>query len=205
MSKLEYKKGEHMFVIGKTGSGKSYRMERFIKNQIKTNYVVFNIKVTGYESLGAHKVTNKAELIEALKSGKKKIHFQNKFLNMDTLDECLTFLYMAVKKKITVIVDELHFFTSKTKLLYGMGMFLKVGREDEKGFVGISQRAQDIHNTILTQSTHKLCGYVSEEDRDYMASKLDLKSANYTFNDLKQYEFFYLKDEAGFKPMILKA
>jgi DNA helicase HerA-like ATPase len=86
-----------------------------------------------------------------------------------------------------------------------MGMFLKVGREEHKGFIGISQRAQDIHNTILSQSTHKLCGYVSEEDREYMASKLDLKRANYSFNDLKQYEFFYLKDEAGFTPIITKA
>jgi DNA helicase HerA-like ATPase len=204
VSKLNYKSGEHLFVIGKTGSGKSYLTEKFIKKEIKTNFVVFNIKVSGYESLGCHKVTNYNELVQALKTGKKKIHFQNKFLNNEILDKCLTFLYMAVKKNITVIVDELHFFTSKTKLLYGMGMFLKVGREEKKGFVGISQRAQDIHNTILSQSTHKLCGYVSEEDRDYMSTKLDLKKQNYTFNDLKQYEFFYLKDEAGVLPQIIK-
>jgi DNA helicase HerA-like ATPase len=150
---------------------------------LKENYIIFDIKGEDFNHLGCHVVSS----------------YKDEYLSKNMLNRCLELIY-KVCSNITVIVDEIHNFVTKTKILKWMQQFVKVGRSKGKGFWSLSQRGQDIHNDILSQSTHKLCGKVSPEDEDYMSKKMGLKKYNVTIDDLSMHEFWYLRDEAGQVP-----
>jgi DNA helicase HerA-like ATPase len=198
-----YKIGEHLFGVGRTGSGKSYTICDQIKRVLKDNYIIFDIKGEDFNHLGCHVVTSYKGLFEAIKQKKTRILYKDEYLSKNMLNRCLELIY-KVCSNITVIVDEIHNFVTKTKILKWIQQFVKVGRSKGKGFWAISQRGQDIHNDILTQSTHKLCGKVSPEDEEYMSKKMGLKKYNVTIDDLGMHEFWYLRDEAGENPNVFK-
>lgn len=199
---LNYKVGEHLFCVGMTGSGKSYLVNSLIKKNLKS-YIIFDVKGEDFNNLGAHQVRSIKELIQALKSNKNKILYHNEFLSKEELNTALEIIYMSCSN-ITVIIDEAHLFINKHYIIEFLKQFLKVGRSKHKGAWVISQRGQEMHNDVLTQSTHKLCGFVSYEDETYMSNKLQLTKYNYSFQNLKQHEFFYLRHVAGQVPIKIK-
>jgi DNA helicase HerA-like ATPase len=197
-------KQEHIYTAGKTGSGKSWKVNKILKTIIKTNYVIFDIKGEDFNELGAFKVSNFKELVKAIKSGKKKILYTNEYLSPEELNLCLEFLYKACSN-IVVVVEEAHRYQSKAKILYWLQQFLKVGRSKKKLVWLISQRGQDLHNDVLTQCTHKFVGFVGKKDREYMRDELELIESGLDWHDLVEFGFFYYCDKAGEKAIQLKA
>lgn len=195
-----YKIGEHLFAVGRTRSGKSFMINHLIKTELKNNYVIFDVKGEDYNNLGCHVVKSISQLIEALLKKKTKILYKNEYMTKDELNKALKVLYMSTSN-ITIIIDEIHLFINKHYAPAYLKQFVKVGASKGKGVWCISQRGQDLHNDVLTQSTHKLAGYISYEDEQYMSKKLQLGKYGFSFDELQLYEFWYLRDEAKFKPI----
>ena len=189
---INYKLGEHLFITGRTRSGKTYTAKKLIKKNLKS-YIIFDKKGEDFNHMGFI-VKNKKELIQALKNKKNQIVVTNEFMSKQELNEMLRVVYLCCKN-IAVIVDEIHFFISKSKNLFWISQFVKVGASKKKSFWAISQRGQDIHNDILTQATHKLVGNISHEDKVYLSNKIGVSVKE--IESLKQFEFYYLHDIAG--------
>lgn len=191
--KFKYKKGDHLFLCGKTGTGKSYGLIKLIKTYLKKDFIIFDIKQEDFNNLGCHVVHNYKEFLIALKNKKDKILVQDKNLTSETIEKYLKFLYENCKN-FTVIVDELHLLVSKMKISPSMKHILHVGRSKGKSFWGASQRTADIHNSILSQSTHKFSFFLGLlSDRKRMAEELDINIKE--FDVLKEYYFFYKLDK----------
>jgi hypothetical protein len=201
---LDYAQGEHAFILSKTGGGKSYLVEKEIKSTLKNNYVIFDIKGEDFNNLGAQVVKSYSELVKALAGGATKILYKDQYLNQSKLDKACQLLYKCFKN-ITIVIDEHHLLGNKHKIAPWVKQFLKVGRSSGRGCWIISQRGQDVHNDILTQCTHKLCGFCSTEDQDYLRKKMELDKVDFDFKDLEQYEFIYYIDRAGEIPKRVKA
>jgi hypothetical protein len=185
------------------GGGKSFLIEDLIKKNLNA-YIIFDVKCDGdYDKLGAHKVSSYEQLYKALVNKKTKILFESEKLTAGLLNRCLELIYKCLKN-IIVIIEEAHLFVSKHKCPKWLKQFLKVGRSKGKGAWLVSQRGQDLHNDIITQTTHKICGKVSSDDEEYMEKKMALKKHGHKIDDLKQYEFWYLKFVAGETPVKLK-
>lgn len=199
----EYKIGEHLFALAMTRAGKSYLINTLIK-KLLNSYIIFDCKCDNdYTSLGAYKVESYAELHKALSEGKKKILFESEKLTPKVLNDCLKLTY-KVCQNFTIIVEELHRYMSKHKCLKWISQYVFVGASQGKGFWGISQRGQSLHDDFLTQTIHKICGKVSPEDEEYMEKKMGLKKHKCTIDELEKYEFWYLHFVAGGKPEKLK-
>ena len=80
-----------------------------------------------------------------------------------------------------------------------------LAKDFEKSFFCSSQRTADIHNSILSQSTHLLaCVQGLPSDDDKISDFMKLKKNGFDIDDLARYEFFYLWKIAGQKPKIVK-
>lgn len=202
IKRFEYKKGEHIFLCGKTGTGKSYGLIKLIQKHIKDDFIIFDIKQEDFNKLGCHIVKNYSQLVKAILSGQSKILVQDDSLNIEKLDKYLKFLYEKCKN-FTVIVDELHELCSKHKIAPFMKKILHIGRSKGKGFVGASQRTADIHNSVMSQTIHKFSFYLGLlSDRKRMIEELDLSTTNLTFENLEEFHFFYKYDK-GKNPVVV--
>ena len=192
-NKFSWNKGEHIFLCGKTGTGKSYGLNYLIQKIIKDDFIIFDIKQEDFNKLGCHVVKNYSQFVKAVFSGKSKILVQDDKIDIDKLDKYLEFLYEKCKN-FTVIVDELHELVTKHKISPYMKKILHVGRSKGKTFVGASQRTADIHNSVMSQTIHKFSFYLGlRTDRQKMALELDILDDD--FKQLPEYHFFYKYDK----------
>lgn len=95
-------------------------------------------------------------------------------------------------RRVIVCVEELGNICKKGGRLYDVMPFtaklLQQGRSLELGFIGISQRPQEVHTTFLSQADHIFSFEVSSKhDLEAMKSYFNPDS----YNDLKRFEFFH--------------
>jgi len=187
---MNWEKGEHIFLCGQTGTGKSYGLVQLIKNKIKSDYVIIDTKQEDFNSLGCKVVKNLKSFKMALLEGNNKILVQDENLNKDKLEKYIKFLNDNFKN-FTLIIDELHNYVSKAKIQPSLKNVMLQGRSKGKTFIGATQRTQNIHNDVLSQCIHKFCFYLGiKNDRIKMCEELDILETD--FKKLEQFQFFYL-------------
>lgn len=202
VKKFEYKKGEHIFICGKTGTGKSFGLIKLIQNHIKDDFIIIDIKQEDFNKLGCKVVKNYSQFVKALLAGNSKILVQDDNMTIEKLDKYAKFLYEKFKN-FTLIVDELHELCTKHKIAPYMKKILHIGRSKGKGFVGASQRTADIHNSVMSQTIHKFSFYLGLlSDRKRMEEELDLSTTDLSFENLPEYHFLYKYDK-GKNPVIV--
>ena len=159
MNKFTYEKGEHLFICGKTGTGKTYALIKLITKYLIDDYIIFDTKGEDFNNLGCQVVRNYKEFVLAILQGKSKILVQDSKLDSGNIDKYFKFLFEKCKN-FTVIVDELHEYVTKHKISPYMKKVLHIGRSKGKAFWGASQRTADIHNSVMSQTTHKFSFYL---------------------------------------------
>lgn len=187
---MNWEKGEHIFLCGQTGTGKSYGLVQLIKNKIKSDYVIIDTKQEDFNCLGCKVVTTLKAFKLALLEGNKKILVQDENLNKEKLEKYIKFLNDNFKN-FTLIIDELHNYVSKAKIQPSLKNVMLQGRSKGKTFIGATQRTQNIHNDVLSQCIHKFSFYLGiRNDRIKICEEMDLKEEE--FKQLEQFQFFYL-------------
>ena len=88
------KKGEHVFVAGRTGSGKTFLVKKYLENSVLPVYVL-DIKKT-LKWVQGEGVLYTEKLSEALASKKKKIIYQPRWEKME--DEQLDAFIVTIRK-----------------------------------------------------------------------------------------------------------
>ena len=187
---MNWEKGEHIFVCGQTGTGKSYGLIQLIQTKIKSNYVIIDTKQEDFNKLGCKVVHTLKAFKLALLDGQKKILVQEKTMDFEKLEKYSKFLNDNFIN-FTLIIDELHNYLSKSKIQPSLKNIMLQGRSKGKTFIGATQRTQNIHNDVLSQCIHKFSFYLGiKNDRVKMCEEMDLREED--FKNLNQYEFFYL-------------
>jgi hypothetical protein len=200
---MKYKKGEHLFICGMTRTGKSYALIHLIKKHLKTDFIIIDEKREDFKNLGCEVVKNYSQFLKALQNKKRKILIQDDAIS-ENLNKYCKFLYENCKN-FTLVIDELHSFVTKHKIPSYLKKILHIGASSQKAFWGASQRTADIHNSVLSQSLHLLAFNMRLlSDRKKISEEMNLNENNYNFNNLKQYNFFYLHAVNGAKPQIMK-
>lgn len=186
---MKWEKGEHIFLCGQTGTGKSYGLIQLIETKIKSNYVIIDTKQEDFNKLGCKVVTTLKAFKLALLDGQKKILVQDINLNFDKLEKYIKFLNDNFKN-FNLIIDELHNYVSKAKIQPSLKKVMLQGRSKGKTFIGATQRTQNIHNDILSQCIHKFSFYLGiQSDRIKMCQELDIQEKD--FEELEEFHFFY--------------
>ncbi len=199
-NKFKWEKGEHIFLCGKTGTGKSYGLIRLIDTYIKDDFIIFDIKQEDFNKLGCKVVKNYGQFVKAILDKKSKILVQDDNLDIDKLDLYLKYLYEKCKN-FSVIVDELHELCTKHKISPHMKKILHIGRSKGKTFIGASQRTADIHNSVMSQTIHKFSFYLGLlSDRKKMSEEMDFDIIE--FDKLPEFFFIYKYDK-GKNPIII--
>ena len=200
--------GQKTWVIGTTGSGKSYTARVLIEEGIKLGnaFIVFDPQ-GAYNNL-PNFLYVKAEDVKNVKSLALLLSqtHKNTVINMQgsTVEEKNAFMKLFVteyKKNIkkgiqTIVIDEAHNFipegqqtTSKNVV---MSLFQE-SRSDGLGIIAISQRPARVDKTSLGQGTNYLLGRVtSSQDKKALANYLDDPKTVEQFKKFKDGKFYIM-------------
>ncbi len=177
--------GEHVAIVGDTGSGKSFLEAKLIRLR---DYVIVlktkpdpddDVKFKGYQrihSVQEIKPTQNYYLLEP--PGDKE---------RETLNDALVLAY--AERGWTICADELYYLTM-LKMEKPVNRILTQGRSLGLTFVGCAQRAAWVTRFFLSQSTH--CFFFASEGRDIkLLSEATTPRIVPHMSRLKRYECVY--------------
>lgn len=147
---MNIKPNLRIFIAGKTQSGKTYFAKYLLSKYQR--YIIYDLK-REYNSFGA--VVNTLEQLKtALQNGCVKVIVQPNDLSVEYFDLICEFIWYRVRNCLFV-VDEVHTFCTKHKITNNFKRILTVmqGGDYKVGIICISQRPQNVHNDIISQST----------------------------------------------------
>jgi len=219
---LKYEKGkfkrslisnnERIMILGRTGTGKSVFTDTLLKYLSKSAFIVLIDTKREY----THIPTLDFKTFFSQEKGIVRIHelkisHKGKTTITDDLFKITEFicanLFQANQKlreankkprKAIVCVEELGNICSKFGRLYdsmyNTARVVQQGRALELGFIGISQRPQEVHTTFLSQADHIISFDVSSKhDLDAMKSYFSIEQ----YDDLKRFEFLHYSVKNG--------
>jgi hypothetical protein len=193
----------HTTVIGMTQNGKTYTVNRILKNQ-KRGVLFFN---TQLEDLKGYIKVDKTTSFTVIKSLLKKGHKLNYYPSsrLSTQGQELIFLVSQIfengnfskENYIYMVVDEVHLF--KKKALESVCRIATGGIRFGVHGIFLSQRPANIDNTLMTQSTEMLiffCSMESQYFKNYCIPIEDIlqrieKNGKYSFCS---YDFVNIKE-----------
>lgn len=190
-------KHDRTTIVGKTGTGKSALLHKLSHFQSKKILVILIDTKNEY--------TDIPELnFKSLK--KQKGLFRVIELDIDDViidDMLLVVEYMSSllfdRGNCMLIIEELGNVTKKVGRLYDImpkfAKLLQQGRSRGVGFIGTTQRPQEVHTTILSQSEHIISFLVtSKHDLKAMGAYVDKED----YEKLNRYEFFHLNHSKNY-------
>ena len=208
----EIRTNERMVIIGRTGTGKSLFADTLMTYLGKSAFVVlidpkneyFHYPVLDFKTFNSQ--TRGVVRINEL-----KIHAGTITTTIDDpykIAEVIAYNLFKQNQKLKaekkslrrciMAIEELGVVCKKGgrlyDVMYNTAKVLSQGRSLEVGFLGISQRPQQIHTDFLSQADH-LIGFEvsSKHDREAMKSFFSKEQ----YEQLKRFEFFHYKIKAG--------
>jgi DNA helicase HerA-like ATPase len=188
-----FKEGSHTTVIGRTQSGKTYAVNRILKNQNK-GVLFFN---TQLETLPGYIVidqnTKFIQIKDLLKKGFKlsynpstrlEVQAQEISFLIDQLFENGNFIK---EHSIFVVIDEVHLFTKE-----GLSQICRIATGGIKyGLNGIflSQRPAQISNVLMTQSAEMVIFFVNMESQYFKNYEIPIEIILQDISKNGQYSF----------------
>lgn len=153
-------------LFGATRSGKTFLIKKKIIPQVQ-RYIIWDMKHEYGDVQGV-----KVHSLEELKKAKgTRIIYQPKLQNLEADFDKLCYFIVNNMGSVLLIVDEAHLkgVLSRVKPSYWVLVLIKTGAAAGKGVLCISQRPQDTHPDIRTQSEWILTFRLSNIDLDYLA------------------------------------
>lgn len=189
---------ERISVIGRTGTGKSVFTDTMLNYLSKNTLVVLLDTKIEYDHIPALTM----EVLTNSKRGLYRIYELEYYGELiDDLYYICEFLAENIFERgnAILVVEELGNVCKKGGRLYDQmphtARLLQQGRAKECGFIGITQRPQEVHTTFLSQSDHIISFDVSSKhDREAMKSYVDKEK----YELLGKHQFFHYSVKGGF-------
>ncbi len=194
---------ERCTIIGKTGSGKSVLFDNLLKVLSKSNLVILIDSKREYSHLP---IVNNVKIFdkEIVKTGLFRIYeLEFKGHIIDDLVELNEFLskVMFERRDCILAIEELANATKKSGAmrLYDLqpnfAKLIQQGRSRNVGFLGTTQRPQEIHTTIMSESQHLIIFDVtSPHDQKALQNYIEPD----LFDRLQKHEFYHLNLPEGY-------
>lgn len=182
---IQIKSNERVFIIGKTGSGKSY----WIKAQLPKlkRFIFYDVKHQ-HNDIDAVLVRNIADLRTALKQH-NHIVYRPLYPDDDEFNELCKLVYFI--GNIILILDEIAYHVTSWKIQKWHSAIMTAGRTRNIGVWNCTQRPREVtHNTIISESEHIIAFKLKlKTDRQKIAESYD--EIFYKASDLKPYHYIY--------------
>lgn len=204
MSKTEIKTSEHVFIPGRTGSGKTFLAESYLNGF--DNVVVLDTKGFFDWKTSEKPVPVFENLAELSNFGQGRAIYRPDFteLNQEFYDSFFQWIYR--RKNTIVYIDELMEVcpSPRTYPLYLKGILTR-GREMNIGCWMSTQRPKDIPSLCLNQSNHFFIFNLQEEaDREKIARATEKREFLQNPGTLKSYIFWYYNSNTAEIPIRAK-
>jgi energy-coupling factor transporter ATP-binding protein EcfA2 len=182
----KWKQGEHVIVIGDTGSGKTYLLSKLL--DLRDHTLVIKTKPDDIDFKGYRKIKKYGDLMDLKTSkfvldagfdmGLQKLHITNA-------------INLAWKQEgWTIAVDETYYWTSVLRLERQLNMLLTQGRSKHLTIVAGMQRPAWISRFALSQATHAFIFRCEGRDVTTLSQALSPKVAK-PVEDLRGHDFVY--------------
>lgn len=209
----EISNNERVIILGRTGTGKSLFTDTLMSFLSKNCFIVLidtKNEYTHVPTLDFKTFFNQRKGI--VRINELKIKHKGQTTTTDDLFKITEFicsnLYQSNLKlkengkslrRAMICVEELGNICSKFgrlyDVMYNTARLVQQGRALELGFIGISQRPQEVHTTFLSQADHIISFDVSSKhDLEAMKSYFSLEQ----YDELKRFEFLHYSVKAGF-------
>ncbi len=184
-TKSSIKKHEAITVVGKKGTGKSVLFDTLLLALSKKTLIILIDTKREYLHIPFMDISHLSYKVN-YKTKKKEYAFNNglfrvvagfqikgkQYDDLFTITEWLAYVLFE-REKCMLAVEELGNCTKKFNRFYDCNPYLaqlvQQGRQRNVGFLGTTQRLQEIHTTILSESDHIICfRLTSESDEKYM-------------------------------------
>ena len=188
---MKYNYGEHIVVVGKTQSGKTYYVQRTLC-RIYNNFIVFSEETKdNWEDITEITIHSVAELDKAIKDKCHKIYYEPANYKDETdfiqeWDNVCKYVFDNLEN-IALINDEVADVSSSMKIESYHFRLIRKGAKRKISMISATQRPQQVNKTIWTQSAHKLIFKVDLYEgswlQDYILDKEKCMSIkeNYVF------------------------
>ena len=151
---INIKTNDRVFIAGQTGTGKTILELSLLRTLIKNNVVVIIHDIKCELQTGLPVVQNYALLEHGLDKY-KAIHYKPSDIGVEDFDKVCEIVYN--RGNVTLIVDEVSYYTDQNNLLHFHKELLIRGRSRGIGMIQLSQRSRLIHNTLVSESQHLFC------------------------------------------------
>lgn len=187
---------ERITVIGKTGSGKSVLFDNLLDYFSKKTLVILIDTKDEYKHISEFQMEN----LKADKGLFKIVELDYKGQKIDDYYIIVEFFSLALfergkteNRSSMLAIEELGNVVKKHGRLYDVSpsfaRLLQQGRAHDVGFLGTTQRPQEIHTTILSQSNHIICfDLTSKHDLDAVKAYFEPE----WIYDLGKHQFLHL-------------
>lgn len=182
----KWKQGEHVIIIGDTGSGKTYLESKLL--DLRDHVIVAKTKPDDIKFKGYRKIKSHKDLMDLKTS---KFVLDTGFDPARQYYEIYNTIGLAWKQEgWTLAVDETYYWTAVLRLERQLNMLLTQGRSKKLTIVAGMQRPAWISRFALSQATHAFIFRCEGRDRITISQALSPRVLG-PLGELKQYEFVY--------------
>ncbi len=182
----KWKQGEHVIIIGDTGSGKTYLESKLL--DLRDYTIVIKTKPDDIRFPGYRKVKKFAELMD-LRT--KRFVLDSGFDPVNQRYQIANSIALAWKQEgWTLAVDETYYWTSVLRLEKQLNMLLTQGRSKKITIVAGMQRPAWISRFALSQATHAFIFRCEGRDLITLSQALSPKVVK-PVEDLRGHDFVY--------------
>jgi len=182
---------ERSVIIGKTGSGKSVLFDTLLKFLAKKTLIILIDTKREYEHIPDFKL----KFLKANKGLYRVYELRHRGKTIDHVPTVVEFIsnLLFARKNCMLAIEEMSQATKKNAYRLGdimphLNKLLTQGRSRGVGFLGTSQRPQQVHTDFLSQADHIISFEVtSTHDLKAMRTYIDEKH----YEGLKRFEFIH--------------
>ncbi|CAK1845868.1 hypothetical protein CWN94_11660 [Vibrio splendidus] len=187
---------EHQYVIGASGSGKSYYVKRIVERFKRV--IIWDPDGEYGDISGIVTASTTSNLIEAIEGGDAVVRFVPRSMDTKILEKCFEFVSLAAfcYGNCLFVAEEIADVTTPSKALNGWGTVLRRGRKRGVTVIAVSQRPAEADKTVFTQARIIRTGRLDGEgDIQRVASNMRIPSD--LVGQLGKLEFFELDRNSG--------
>jgi len=175
---------DRYYIVGTTGSGKSAFIDFVLPGM--NSYIIYDIDHSFKQGTPCRSM---AELAKLWKSGKRQLRYIPKSYDSDEFNQ-FCYWILANCRRLFLIVDEAHVLTNPHYIPPYFKQIVRRGRKLRIGVISASQRPQDSHNDLKSQSQKIISFFLdSELDIKYFSRDIPGFEAVRELRGAKKYHF----------------